>query len=42
MERFSHKFRTTGEIKTENARFHAQLQFDLHSFDQTILSFEDI
>ena len=27
-----------GEI---NARFHAQFQFDLPSFDQNILSFED-
>ena len=30
-----------GEINTGNARFHAQFQFDLHSFDQNILSFEN-
>ena len=29
------------EINTGNARFHAQFQFDLHSFDQNILSFEN-
>ena len=31
-----------GEIKTGNARFHALIQFDLHSFDQNILSFENV
>ena len=40
--RFSHIFHTVDEIKTENARFHALIQFDLHSFDQNILGFEDI
>ena len=30
------------EIKTGNARFHALIQFDLHSFDQNILSFENV
>ena len=34
-------FDTTGEINTGNARFHAQFQFDLHSFDQNILIFEN-
>ena len=29
------------EIKTGSARFHAQLQFDLHSFNQNILSLEN-
>ena len=29
------------EINTGNARFHAQFQVDLHSFDQNILSFEN-
>ena len=32
---------TIGEIKTGNARFHALTQFDLHSFDQNILSFKN-
>ena len=31
-----------GEIKTGNARFHALIQFDLQSFDQNILNFENI
>ena len=31
-----------GEIKTGNARFLALIQFDLHSFDQNILSFENV
>ena len=31
-----------GEIKTGNTRFHALIQVDLHSFDQNILSFENI
>ena len=39
--RFSHIFHTIGEINTGNARFHAQFQVDLHSFDQGILSFEN-
>ena len=38
---FSHVFDTIGEINTGNARFHAEFQFDLHSFDQNILSFEN-
>ena len=29
-----------GEIKTRNARFHALIKFDLHSFDQNILRFD--
>ena len=33
---------TVGEIKTGNARFHALIVFDLHSFDRNILSFENI
>ena len=32
---------TIDEIKTGNARFHALAQFDLHSFDQNFLSFEN-
>ena len=28
-----------GEINTGNERFHARIQFDLHSFDQNILRF---
>ena len=36
-----HMFHTVGEIKTGNARFLAKLHFDLHSFDQNILSFEN-
>ena len=31
----------TGEIKTGDARSYALIQFDLHSFDQNILSFEN-
>ena len=34
-------FHTIGETKTGNARFHAQFQVDLDSFDQNILSFEN-
>ena len=30
-----------GEINTGNARFNAQFQVDLHSFDQNILIFEN-
>ena len=37
----SHIFHTVGEINTGNARFHSQFHFDLHSFDQNILSFEN-
>ena len=36
-----HYYLTIGEINTGNARFHAQFQLDLHSFDQNILSFEN-
>ena len=36
-----HIFHTIGEIKTGNAWFHALFQFDLHSFDQNTLSFEN-
>ena len=39
--RFSHIFHTIGEINTGNARFHAQFQVDLQSFDQNILSFKN-
>ena len=28
------------KLQEINARFHAQFRFDLHSFDQNILSFE--
>ena len=28
-------------MKTGNAGFHALIQFDLHSFDQNILSYEN-
>ena len=35
-------FHTIGEIKTGKARFHALIQFDLHNFDQNILSFKNI
>ena len=28
-------------MKTGNVGFHALIQFDLHSFDQNILSFEN-
>ena len=34
-------FHTLGEINTGNARFHAQFQVNLHSFDQNILSFKN-
>ena len=36
-------FHTRGEINIQeiNARFHAHFQFDLHSFDEIILSFEN-
>ena len=34
-------FHTIGEINTGKARFHAQFQSNLHSFDQNILSFEN-
>ena len=34
-------FHTIGEINSGNARFHARFQFDLQSFDQNILSFEN-
>ena len=37
-DRWAH---TKGEIKTGNARFHALFQFDLLSFDQNFLSFEN-
>ena len=30
-----------GEMRTGNARFHAPIQFDVHSFDQHILIFEN-
>ena len=30
-----------GEINIRNARFYAPFMFDLHSFDQNILSFEN-
>ena len=30
-----------GEINIGNARFYAPFMFDLHSFDQNILSFEN-
>ena len=33
---------TIGDIKTGNARFHTLIEFDLQSFDQNILSFENI
>ena len=41
--RSSHIFHTIGEINRQeiNARFHAQFRFDLHSFAQNILSFEN-
>ena len=29
------------EINTGNVSFHAQFQYDLHSFDKKILSFEN-
>ena len=41
---YTYIFRTIvviGEINTGNARFHAQFQFNLHSFDQNILSCEN-
>ena len=41
MKIFSHMFHTIGEINTGNARFQAQFQLDLQSFDQNILSFEN-
>ena len=41
MKIFSHMFHTIGEISTGNARFQAQFQLDLQSFDQNILSFEN-
>ena len=37
----SHIFHTIGEINSGNARFRAQSRFDLHSFDQNIVSFEN-
>ena len=36
-----HTYNTISEINAGNARFHAQLQFDLLSFDQNFLSFEN-
>ena len=42
MEIFTHKLHTIGEIKTGNVTFHALIEFDLQSFDQNILSFENI
>ena len=36
-----HTFQAIGEIKVGNARFHALSQFDLHRFDQNILSLEN-
>ena len=36
------KFHTIGEINTGNkCKVHAQFRYDLHSFDQNILSFEN-
>ena len=35
-------FHTVGEFKTGNARFQALIQFDLLSFEQKFLSFENI
>ena len=32
---------TVGGIKTGNTRVHALIQFDLHSFDQNILSSQE-
>ena len=40
MKIFTHVFHTIGEINTGNAKFHAQFQFDLLSFDLNILSFK--
>ena len=37
MKIFTHIPYTVGEIKTGNTRFHALIQFDLHSFDENIL-----
>ena len=42
MKIFTHIPYRIGEMKTGKARFHALIQFDLHSFDQYILSFENI
>ena len=37
----SHILHSIGETNTGNARFQAPFQFDLHSFDQNLLSFEN-
>ena len=42
MKIFTHIPFNKGEIKTENVRFHALIQFDWHIFDQNILSFENM
>ena len=41
MKIFTHVPYTVREIKTGNTRFHALIQFDLHSFDQNILSSQE-
>jgi len=39
MKIFTHIPYPVGEIKAGNARFHALMQLDLHSFDQNNLGF---
>ena len=34
-------FHTIDEIKIGNPRFHALIEFDLHSFDQNIFTFDN-
>ena len=41
MKIFTHIPYTVGRIKTGNTRVHALIQFDLHSFDQNILSSQE-
>ena len=41
MKIFTHIPYTVGGIKTGNTRVHALIQFDLHSFDQNILSSQE-
>ena len=41
MKIFTHIPYTVGGIKVGNTRVHALIQFDLHSFDQNILSSQE-
>ena len=41
MNIFTHIPYTVGKIKAGFARFHSLIQYDIHWFDQNILSFEN-